>query len=95
MFWLSANSNNTDLASRIGDRRCEWRALDRYIHQQLDDSPTTQRNQQDEHQEKRMAGKNRISEGGYGNTRNYVPIRGLKKDGDYLSHVRRLHNNMR
>ena len=40
---LSANSSNNDLASRTGDRICVYRTPDGYLHQQLDDSPPTQR----------------------------------------------------
>ena len=41
------NSSSTDLVSKTGDRRCVHRTPEGYQQQELDDSPPTQRKQQD------------------------------------------------
>ena len=61
------------------------------LHQRLDDSPPTQRKQQDEHQERSSTGRYHIAQAVYGSTRKHIPttdLGNMKIDDKYLSHLR-------
>ena len=58
---LSANSSSTDFPSRTGDRGCVHRTPEGNVHEELDVSPSTQRKQQDQHQERSTAWRYRIA----------------------------------
>ena len=78
------------LSSRTGDRKCVHRTPEGNLHQQLDDSPPTQRKQQDQHQERSTTGKYHIAQAVHGSIRTHIPTadletKGLKIDGEYLS----------
>ena len=88
----NANSNSTDLASRTGDRRCVHRTPEGNLHQQLDESPPTQRKQQDQYQDTCTTGRHHIAHAVDGNTRRHIPTTDLGKprlkiDGEYLSNL--------
>ena len=97
---LCANSNNSDLASITGDRRCVHGTPEGHLHQQLDDRPPTQRKQQDQYQERSATRRYHIAEDVYGSTRKHIPttsLSGLKLDGriSYSSSLRRRHTYKR
>ena len=61
-FDSSVNSSSTDFVSRTGDRRCVHRTPEGDLHQQLDDSPPTQRKRQYQHQERFTTGRYHIAQ---------------------------------
>ena len=63
---LNANSCSTGLASYTGDRRCVHRNPKGNLHQQLDDSPPTQRKQQDQYQERSTTRRYHIAQAVHG-----------------------------
>ena len=92
-FPFSTNSSSIDLTSRTGDRRYEHRTLQGNLHQQLDDSPPTQRKQQDQHQKRSTTGRY-ISPKLFTAALETIfrrltwETRGLKTDGEYISNLR-------
>ena len=88
---LSAHTSSTNIASKTGDRKCVHRTVEGHLHQQLDDGPPTQIKQQDQHQEESTTRRDHIAQAVYGSTRKHMSTwetRGLKIDGEYLSHLR-------
>ena len=77
---LSANASRTDLASRIRVRRCIHRALEGNLHQQFDDSTSTQRKQQAQHHERSTAGRYHIAQAVYSSTRKHIPTTDLRNE---------------
>ena len=59
-------------ASRTGDRSCVHRAPEGNVNQQIDDSPPTQRKQQDQHQERCTTGRYHIAQAVHDSTRKHI-----------------------
>ena len=61
----------------LQDIRCVYRTPQGNLHQQLDDSPHTERKQQDRHQERSTTGRYHIVQAFHGSNRKHIPTTDL------------------